>query len=123
MANTLQSLFDSAVGYINNDKVKLDEDKAAALSNKLGKIASEIEMTAKQIEGPISETQSVWTGQAAEEFFKELSELITETKEIGAKVRQNRTQVDTAVSIIMAAEKTVRNDTDNLSSGNIFSNT
>lgn len=122
MANNFQTLINSAISYVNDDKIKLDEDKAAAISNTLGKISSEIEMAAAQIEGPISETQPIWTGQAAENFFSEISKLVSETKEIGEKVRQNRQQLDNAVSIIMAAENKVIKDTDDLPAGNIFIN-
>ena len=122
MANNFQTLINSAISYVNDDKIKLDEDKAAAISNTLGKISSEIEMAAAQIEGPISETQPIWTGQAAENFFAEISKLVSETKEIGEKVRQNRQQLDNAISIIMAAENKVIKDTDDLPAGNIFIN-
>lgn len=122
MANNFQTLINSAISYVNDDKIKLDEDKAAAISNTLGKISSEIEMAAAQIEGPISETQPIWTGQAAENFFAEISKLVSETKEIGEKVRQNRQQLDNAISIIMAAENKVIRDTDDLPAGNIFIN-
>lgn len=122
MANNFQTLINSAISYVNDDKIKLDEDKAAAISNTLGKISSEIEMAAAQIEGPISETQPIWTGQAAENFFSEISKLISETKEIGEKVRQNRQQLDNAISIIMATENKVIKDTDDLPAGNIFIN-
>lgn len=122
MANAFQSLINSAISYVNDDKIKLDEDKAAAISNKLGKISSEIEMAAAQIEGPISETQPVWTGQAAENFFSEISKLVSETKEISEKVRQNKQQLDNAVSIIMAADNKVIKDTNDLPAGNVFLN-
>lgn len=122
MANAFKSLIDSAISYANDDKIKLDEDKAAAISNTLGKISSEIEMAAAQIEGPISETQPIWTGQAAENFFSELSSLVSETKEISEKVRQNRQQLDTAVSIIMASDNKVMKDTNDLPAGNVFLN-
>lgn len=122
MANAFKSLIDSAISYANDDKIKLDEDKAAAISNTLGKISSEIEMAAAQIEGPISETQPIWTGQAAENFFSELSSLVSETKEISEKVRQNRRQLDTAVSIIMASDNKVMKDTNDLPAGNVFLN-
>lgn len=122
MANTFQTLINSAISYVNDDKIKLDEDKAAAISNTLGKISSEIEMAAAQIEGSTSETQLVWTGQAAENFFAEISKLVSETKEISEKVRQNRQQLDNAVSIIMAAENKVMKDTNDLPAGNIFIN-
>ena len=79
-------------------------------------------MAAAQIEGPISETQLVWTGQAAENFFAEISKLVSETKEISEKVRQNRQQLDNAVSIIMTAENKVMKDTNDLPAGNIFIN-
>lgn len=122
MANTFQTLINSAISYANDDKIKLDEDKASAISNTLGKISSEIEMAVAQIEGPISETQPIWTGQAAENFFSELSKLVSETKEISEKVRQNRHQLDNAVSIIMAADNKVMKDTNDLPAGNIFIN-
>lgn len=122
MVNNFQTLINSAISYVNDDKIKLDEDKAAAISNTLGKISSEIEMAAAQIEGPISETQPVWTGQAAENFFAEISKLVSETKEISEKVRQNRQQLDNAVSIIMTAENKVMKDTNDLPAGNIFIN-
>jgi len=122
MANNFQTLINSAISYVNDDKIKLDEDKAAAISNTLGKISSEIEMAVAQIEGPISETQPIWTGQAAENFFSELSKLVSETKEISEKVRQNRHQLDNAVSIIMAADNKVMKDTNDLPAGNIFLN-
>ncbi|MCX4374916.1 MAG: WXG100 family type VII secretion target [Lachnospiraceae bacterium] len=122
MANTFQTLINSAISYANDDKIKLDEDKAAAISNTLGKISSEIEMAATQIEGPISETQPIWTGQAAENFFSEIGKLISETREISEKIRQNRQQLDNAVSIIMAAENEVRKDTNDLPAGNVFIN-
>lgn len=122
MANTFQSLVNSAISYANDDKIKLDEDKAAVISNTLGKISSEIEMAAAQIEGPISETQPIWTGQAAENFFSELSKLVSETKEISEKVRQNKQQLDNAVSIIMAADNKVIKDTNDLPTENIFVN-
>lgn len=122
MANAFQTLIDSAISYINDEKIKLDEDKAAAISNTLGKISSEIEMAAVQIEGPISETQPIWTGQAAEDFFAEIRKLVSETKEISEKVRQNRQQLDYAVSIIMAADNKVKKDTNDLPAGNVFLN-
>lgn len=122
MANTFQTLINSAISYANDDKIKLDEDKASAISNTLGKISSEIEMAVAQIEGPISETQPIWTGQAAENFFSELSKLVSETKEISEKVRQNRHQLDNAVSIIMAADNKVMKDTNDLPARNIFIN-
>ncbi len=122
MANTFQSLINSAISYTNDEKIKLDEDKAAAISNTLGKISSEIEMAAVQIEGPISKTQPIWTGQAAEDFFAEISKLVSETKEISEKVRQNRQQLDYAVSIIMAADNKVKKDTNDLPAGNVFVN-
>lgn len=122
MANTFQSLINSAISYVNDEEIKLDEDKAAAISNTLGKISSEIEMAAAQIEGPISETQPIWTGQAAENFFYELSSLVSETKKISEKVRQNRQQLDNAVSIIMAADNKVMKDTNDLPAGNVFLN-
>ncbi len=122
MANDFQSLIDSAISYVNDEKIKLDEDKAAAISNTLGKISSEIEMAAVQIEGPISKTQPIWTGQAAEDFFAEISKLVSETKEISEKVRQNRHQLDYAVSIIMAADNKVKKDTNDLPAGNVFIN-
>lgn len=122
MANSFQTLINSAISYVNDEKIKLDEDKAAAISNTLGKISSEIEMAAAQIEGPISETQPVWTGQAAENFFSELSKLISETREISEKVRQNRQQLDNAVSIIMTVENKVIKDINDLPAGNVFIN-
>lgn len=122
MANAFQSLVNSAISYVNDENIKLDEDKAAAISNTLGKISSEIEMAAAQIAGPISETQPIWTGQAAENFFSELSKLVSETKEISEKVRQNKQQLDNAVSIIMAADNKVIKDTNDLPAGNVFLN-
>ena len=122
MANTFQSLINSAISYVNDEKIKLDEDKAAAISNTLGKISSEIEMAAAQIEGPISETQPIWTGQAAENFFSELSNLVSETKEISENVRPNKQQLVNAVSIIMAADNNVMKDTNDLPVGNVFLN-
>ena len=122
MANTFQTLINSAISYANEDKIKLDENKAAEISNTLGKISSEIEMAAAQINGSISEAQPIWTGQAAEKFFSEISKLVSETKEISEKVRQNRQQFDNAVSIIMAAENKVFKDTNDLPAGNIFIN-
>lgn len=120
MANVLQTLFDSAVSVVNNEKVRLDEEKAAALSKKLGMIASEIEMAASQIEGPISEAQSVWTGEAAESFFAELAKLVSDTKAIGAKVSENRQSVDSAVAIIMAADRQNLSDVEELSGRSAF---
>ncbi len=122
MANTFQSLINSAISYVNDEEIKFDEDKAAAISNTLGKISSEIEMAAAQIEGPISEAQPIWTGQAAENFFSELSKLVSETKEISEKIRQNRQQLDNAVSIIMAADNKVIKDIHDLPAGNVFLN-
>lgn len=122
MANAFETLINSAISYANDEEIKLDEDKAEAISNTLGKISSEIEMAAAQIEGPISETQPIWTGQAAENFFSEISKLVSETKEISEKVRQNKQQLDNAVSIIMAAENKVRKDTNDLPAGNVFIN-
>ena len=120
MANELQLLFDSAVSCANNDKIKLDKDKASALSHRLGKIASAIEMAAAQIEGPISETQHIWTGQAAESFFAELTELVKEAKEIGRKVGENRQKIESAVTIIMAADKKNLRDAEDLSEQSAF---
>ncbi|MCM1060278.1 MAG: WXG100 family type VII secretion target [Eubacterium sp.] len=120
MANDLQSLVNAAISYVNDEKIKLDEDKAAAVSNRLGKISSEIEMAAAQIEGPISKTQPIWTGQAAENFFSEISSLVSETKEISEKIRQNRQQLDAAVSIVMEADGKVLKDTNDLPAGNVF---
>ena len=122
MANVFQSLVNEAISFVNNDKIKLDDDRAAAISNKLGKISSEIEMAAVQIEGFISETQPIWTGQAAENFFTDVTKLISETKEISEKVRQNRQQFDNAVRIIMAADNKVLKDTNDLPAGNVFNN-
>lgn len=120
MANVLQTLFDSAFSVVNSEKVKLDEEKAAALSSKLGMIASEIEMAAAQIEGPISEAQSLWTGEAAESFFAELSKLVNSTKEIGVKVGENRRSVDSAAAIIMAADKKNIQNVESLSGRSAF---
>lgn len=120
MANALQSLINSAISYVNDEKIKLDDNKAAAISSALGKISSEIEMAAAQIEGPISETQPIWTGQAAESFFSEIGKLVSETKEISEKVRQNKQQLENAVSIIMTAENNVLKDINDLPAENIF---
>lgn len=120
MTNTFQSLINSAISYVDDGKIKLDENVAMAVSNKLGKISSEIEMAAAQIEGPISEAQPIWSGQAAENFFSEVVKLVSETREISEKVRQNMQQFDNAVSIIMAADNKVLKDTDDLSAGNVF---
>lgn len=120
MTNAFQSLINSAISYVNDEKIMLDEGAAAEISNKLGKISSEIEMAAAQIEGPISETQPIWSGQAAEDFFSEVGKLVSETREISEKVRQNRQQFDNAVRIIMSADNKVLKDTNDLPAGNVF---
>ena len=89
MANLLETLFSNAVSYINNEKIKFDEDKARALSHQLEKISSTIENAVAQIKGPISDSQPVWTGEAADNFFNELNELINETQAIAERVDQN----------------------------------
>lgn len=121
MANALRALADGAVSCADG-KIKLDRDKAAALSNRLGKISADIEMSAAQIEGPVSETQPLWTGKAAEDFFRELTALVAETKEIAEKVSGNRQSLENAVKIIMAAENKIDRDVDDLSAGGVFKN-
>lgn len=122
MVNPLQTLIGKAVSTLNNGKIQLDEEKASALIVMLGRISSEINSSAVQIEGPISETTPVWTGKAAEEFFTDLKEAVKQAKVIGEKVDANRQKINNAVSIIMAAEKKNQGDVIQLSERSAFNN-
>ena len=122
MSNLLETLFSNAVSYINNEKIKFDEDKARALSHRLGTISSTIENAVTQINGPISESQPVWTGEAADNFFSELNKLINETQAIVERGDQNRKAVDTAISVLLNAENKVGSDVSQLSAKNTFIN-
>lgn len=122
MANLIENMFSIGVNIINGSKIKFDENKARELSNKLGTISLTIENAITQINGPISESQPIWTGEAADNFFSELNKLINETKVIAERVDQNRKAVDTAISVLLNAENKVGSDVSHLSGKNIFIN-
>lgn len=94
------SLIESLGGYVNDRTIKFDPDKAANLSDSYGKISVSLENAAKQINGPLSETEAVWTGEAAESFVSELKALISKTQEISETISKNKDEIDLAIQIL-----------------------
>jgi uncharacterized protein YukE len=119
---SVSSLLLSLGAKYKDDVITFDSDKAAEVSNRLGRIASEIEMSAKQIEGPISETVPVWTGLASEKFFEEVSAVLAETKEIASRTEENKRRFDIAAEKLINAENAIGTDINSLSSDNVFIN-
>ena len=82
MSNMLGELLGAAMAGISVEKIKFDPDKAATVSDKLGRISAAVENSVTQLEGPMAEAQPVWTGQAAENFFAELEKLVQKTRDL-----------------------------------------
>ena len=99
------SLIESIGGYLNDRTIKFDTDKAASLSDSYGKISSSLENAAKQINGPLSETEAVWTGEAAESFVSELRELISKTQQISETISKNKNEIDSSIQILNVGNK------------------
>jgi len=119
MANVMESLLNGMIGF-NNGKVVLDEEKAAQSSERLGSIASSIESSTAQLKGVMTELQTVWTGNASDKFTEELSELVNHIQEVSQNLRDNKANLDTVISVIMAAEGKVASDVDSLNENSIF---
>lgn len=119
MANVMESLLNGMIGF-NNGKVVLDEEKAAQSSERLGSIASSIESSTAQLKGVMTELQTVWTGNASDKFSEELSELVNHIQEVSQNLRDNKANLDTVISVIMAAEGKVASDVDSLNENSIF---
>lgn len=119
MANVMESLLNGMIGF-NNGKVVLDEEKAAQSSERLGSIASSIESSTAQLKGVMTELQTVWTGNASDKFSEELSELVIHIQEVSQNLRDNKANLDTVISVIMAAEGKVASDVDSLNENSIF---
>lgn len=120
MSNILGEMLGAAITSASLDKVKFDPDKAAAVSEKLGRISSVVENSITQLEGPISETQSIWTGQAAESFLSELKKLMEKTHDIAEKVSLNKSQLDQAAQILNAGDEKTSADVGSLSESSTF---
>lgn len=99
------SLVKSLGGYVNENTIKFDPDKAASLSDSYKKISVSLENAAKQINGSLSETEAVWTGEAAESFVSELRELISKTQEISERISKNKNEIDSAIQILNVGNK------------------
>lgn len=119
MANVMESLLNGMIGF-NNGKVVLDEEKAAQSSERLGSIASSIESSTAQLKGVMTELQTVWTGNASDKFTEELRELVNHIQEVSQNLRDNKANLDTVISVIMAAEGKVASDVDSLNENSIF---
>lgn len=119
MANVMESLLNGMIGF-NNGKVVLDEEKAAQSSERLGSIASSIDSSTAQLKGVMTELQTVWTGNASDKFSEELSELVNHIQEVSQNLRDNKANLDTVISVIMAAEGKVASDVDSLNENSIF---
>ena len=113
------SLINGAIGS-EKGTVKLDRVTAELLSEKLGSIASGIETAVKQLEGPILEAEPVWTGQAAESFYKDVRSLLEDTRKIAEKVSENRQKLISAAGLLISASSNVRSDVDKLSDEQLF---
>lgn len=121
MADVLKQSFDSAVST-SEGRIRIDTDKAADFSARLGRISAEILNAVEQIKGPAADAQRVWTGKAAEKFFADISALAEEAAVIGARVEQNSKQVRKAAEILMNANRQAGTDVSGLSSANTFDN-
>lgn len=120
MSNMLGELLGAAMAGISVEKIKFDPDKAATVSDKLGRISAAVENSVTQLEGPMAEAQPVWTGQAAENFFAELEKLVQETRDIAEKVNHNKQQLDQAAQILRAGDEKASADVSSLSVSNTF---
>ena len=120
MSNMLGELLGAAMAGISVEKIKFDLDKAATVSDKLGRISAAVENSVTQLEGPMAEAQPVWTGQAAENFFAELEKLVQETRDIAEKVNLNKQQLDQAAQILRAGDEKASADVSSLSVSNTF---
>lgn len=122
MDNMLKSLIDGAISSVNGDVIKFDSNKAAAASAKIRTIASEIENSTTQLKGLATDIRNCWTGEAADNFVKEIYMLNLETRTIGEKVRQNSQKLDAAIEIFGTADKKVRSDVESLPVSSAFKN-
>lgn len=122
MDNMLKGLIDGAISSVNGDVIKFDSNKAAAASAKIRTIASEIENSTTQLKGLATDIRNCWTGEAADNFVKEIYMLNLETRTIGEKVRQNSQKLDAAIEIFGTADKKVRSDVESLPVSSAFKN-
>lgn len=122
MDNMLKSLIDGAISSVNGDVIKFDSNKAAAASAKIRTTASEIENSTTQLKGLATDIRNCWTGEAADNFVKEIYMLNLETRTIGEKVRQNSQKLDAAIEIFGTADKKVRSDVESLPVSSAFKN-
>ena len=122
MDNTLKGLIDGAISSANGDVIKFDSNKAAAASAKIRTIASEIENSTTQLKGLANDIRNCWTGEAADNFVREIYMLNLETRSIGENVRQNSQKLDAAIEIFGTTDKKVRNDVDALPVSSAFKN-
>lgn len=120
--NPLKVMFETAFSAMGGEQVTVDFDAAEKIMHSLGEISAGIEMAAAQIRGPVSEAKPVWTGEAAEQFYADTEQLLSETLEISRRVSQNRQQMNNALMILKNAESKVENDVSSLDSGSIFTN-
>ena len=73
MSNMLGELLGAAMAGISVEKIKFDPDKAATVSDKLGRISAAVENSVTQLEGPMAEAiclaQISWAVTASAVYF------------------------------------------------------
>lgn len=106
----------------NKNVIKFDEANVNDIRSRLAKVQSKIDTSTTYIKNITTESDTVWTGEAAKLFFSQCTALRTKTEKLSSQLEKNIRELDTAMSILTQGNAQTLTDIKKLNSRKVFRN-